>query len=301
MQQTLLISALVLALAACGPSEQAAAPATATAPVVEPTPAQVAPPVQAAVSNAPLELSAILSGAHRTPENQARDKYRHPNETLSFFGVQASNTVLEITPGGGWYAEILAPLLKDGGRYIAALNDPALASSDRAKEYVTKQNDALAAKFAGAPDHYSKAETVLFDGKMANFGPAGSADVVLTFRNAHNWIGQGSADSMFKGAYEVLKPGGVLGVTDHRAAEGTAFNAESGYVTEADIIKLAETAGFKLEAKSEVNANPKDTRDHESGVWTLPPSLALKDKDREKYLAIGESDRMTLKFLKPAQ
>jgi predicted methyltransferase len=245
-------------------------------------------------------LSSLLDGAHRDPANKARDQYRHPAQTLSFFGIKDDMTVIEVTPGSGWYAEILAPFLRDKGKYIAAPNDANKASSDRAKEYFGKQNDALRAKLAAHPAVYDKAMISAVDPKAPVFAPAGSADMVLTFRNVHNWVGGDNADTMFKAFFDALKPGGVLGVVEHRAADDKPWNKESGYMLTKDVVALAEKAGFKLEESSEVNANAKDTRDYAEGVWTLPPSLALGDKDREKYLAIGESDRMTLRFRKPA-
>ena len=246
-------------------------------------------------------IADVLAMAHRTEANRARDKYRHPAETLSFFGLTEAQTVLEISPGGGWYTEILAPLLNERGHYLAALNDPEKAANERAKEYYAKQNGEFEAKFKASPELYGKAAVVLIDAKAPNFGPAGSADLVLTFRNVHNWMGQGAEKNMFKGFFDVLKAGGKLGVTEHRAAPGTdpKVSAETGYLSEETVIKLATNAGFVFEAKSEINANPLDTKDYKGGVWTLPPTLSEGEVDKAKYLAIGESDRMTLLFKKP--
>ena len=246
-------------------------------------------------------LDQILAGSHRDPNNAARDKYRHPKETLLFFGVQPNMTVVEVWPSGGWYTEILAPLLKDSGKYYAAYF---ATRSEGTPDYAKQGEKKFEAKLAARPDLYGKViKTSLLAPQYVDLAPMGSADMVLTFRNVHNWAKAGNADAMLKTFYGTLKPGGILGVVDHRAKPGTSFENQigSGYMTEEYVIGAAQKAGFKLVAKSEVNANPKDTADHPSGVWTLPPTLRLGDKDRAKYLAIGESDRMTLKFVKPAQ
>ena len=282
--------AIVLALAGCAEkAQQAPAPAAASD-----QPATTTPPQPAAAPQS--RLDAALAGAWRSADNKARDAYRHPAQTLAFFGVKDGSTVVEITPGGGWYAEILAPMLKDNGNYVAAI--PLDASSDYAK----RGNERLRAKFAAAPDQFGAAKFAEYDPKAPDLGKEGAADVVLTFRNVHNWTGNGTAPGLFQAFFRVLKPGGVLGVVEHRAAAGKDLEAikDSGYLPTEYVIKLATDAGFTLAEQSEINANPKDTKDYPEGVWTLPPSLALKDVDREKYLAIGESDRMTLKFVKPA-
>jgi predicted methyltransferase len=242
------------------------------------------------------QLDAVLAGSWRSATNKARDVYRHPKGTLQFFGLQPDQTVIEITPGGGWYSEILAPLLRDNGHYVAAV----AGSSDSES---SQNASALRAKFTADPAEYGKASIVTFNPKAPVFGAPGSADMVLTFRNVHNWAVAGTASAMFKAFYAVLKPGGTLGVVDHRAAEGASFDSvkDSGYLPTEYVIKLATDAGFKLDAQSEINANPKDTKDYPKGVWTLPPTLTLGDQDRAKYLAIGESDRMTLRFVKAAK
>ena len=284
------------ALAACG-SGESPAPATAkpqpAAPVDQP--AQPTPPASAA-SLADAKLDTVLAGGWRSDANKARDQYRHPKQTLAFFDVKPGQTLIEITPGGGWYAEILAPLMKGNGTYIAAVSKPRRPEGEAAQD-----KSALQKKFEGDAERYGEAKSVEFDAAAPSFGAPGSADVVVTFRNVHNWVGGGNAEAMFKAFFDVLKPGGTLGVADHRAAAGVDFEKikDSGYIPEDMVIKFAADAGFKLEAKSEVNANPKDTKDYEKGVWTLPPTLALGDKDKDKYVAIGESDRMTLKFVKP--
>ncbi len=290
MKQLSLALAMTLALTACGPAaEQPAAPESASD-----QPAVAVPPaaVEAASAN---PMDSVLAGTWRSDENKARDSYRHPAATLDFFGVTPNQTVVEITPGGGWYTEILAPLLMKDGHYIAAF--PVDASS----EYAARGNAKFREKLASDAAHFGAAKTVEYDPKAPNFGPDGSADTVLTFRNVHNWAGGGNAEAMFKGFNAVLKPGGTLGIVEHRAADGAdpASLEKSGYLTTASVTKLATDAGFKLVGESEINANPKDTKDYEKGVWSLPPSFANKEVDRDKYLAIGESDRMTLKFVKP--
>lgn len=244
-------------------------------------------------------LADAVAGSWRDPANVARDTHRHPRETLAFFGVTPEQTIIEITPGGGWYAEILAPYLRGDGRYVAAVWDDAIPDQPK---YRYALNTGLRAKFAGNPGVYGVPEVRVFDPKAPVFGAPASADAVLTFRNVHNWVGENTAPAYFQGFFDVLRPGGVLGVVDHRAKPGTSLEvmSKSGYLTEALVIELAEGAGFALEARSEVNANPNDTADHPNGVWTLPPSNNHPDADRAKYQAIGESDRMTLRFRKPA-
>jgi len=277
--------ALVAALAA-------AQPLLAASPAKHAEHAHALPAADAAA------LDAALKGEWRDPKNAARDVYRHPKETLSFFGVAPTQTVVEITPGGGWYSEVLAPYLRDGGRYVAAVVDPA-AVAEKSRDYYQRSVDGLRKKFDGGPAQYDRATVVKYDPAAPVFGAADSADVVLTFRNVHNWRKAGQAAGMFKGFFDVLKPGGVLGVVEHRANGDVPDDDGSGYVGEAQVIALAEAAGFRLEAKSEVNANPKDGKDHPNGVWTLPPTNQHPEADRAKYQAIGESDRMTLRFVKP--
>jgi len=277
-------SLLALALAATA----AAAPVLAVDP-----PAASAPAVDAA-------LQAALAGDWRSEDNRVRDAHRHPGETLAFFGIAPGQTVVEISPGGGWYAEILAPYLRDGGRYLAAVVDPQALAEGR-RDYSQRSKDGIEKKFAEAPAQFDRAEVVAYDPAAPKFGETGSADLVVTFRNVHNWRGSGQAEGMFKGFFDVLKPGGVLGVVEHRAKADVAADDRSGYVGEAQVIAMAEAAGFVLDAKSEVNANPKDTKDHPNGVWTLPPGNNHDAADAEKYRAIGESDRMTLRFVKPAR
>ncbi len=243
-------------------------------------------------------VQAAVDGKGRTPDNVKRDAYRHPAQTLSFFGVEPGKTVVEITPGGGWYSEILAPLLRDKGTYVAAVVDPMAVAEGKARDYQQRGRDGLEKKFADTPALYAKAKVVGYDPKAPKFGPDNSADVVLTFRNVHNWRSANQAEGMFKGFYSVLKPGGVLGVVEHRAKADVPADDKSGYVGQAQVIAMAEAAGFKLAGSSEINANPRDTKDHPNGVWTLPPVNNHDAADDAKYKAIGESDRMTLRFVK---
>jgi Predicted methyltransferase len=242
-----------------------------------------------------MQLDSVLAGSWRSAADRARDVYRHPKQTLQFFGVRPDQTVIEITPGAGWYSEILAPLLHDNGHYIAAVPAPASAAE------AGRDDEALQRKFAADAARYGNAHILAFDPRAPVLGPPGSADRVLTFRNVHNWAEAGTAQAMFKAFYAVLRPGGVLGVVDHRADDDAtlAAVASSGYLPTRYVVKLATDAGFTLDESSDINANPKDTKDYPKGVWTLPPTLALGARDRAKYLAIGESDRMTLRFVKP--
>ena len=287
------VIAISLLLAACSGKPGAgsgASPATSVA---------AAPAAAATAAKPPLSfdqrLDAAIAGAWRAPADRARDVYRHPRETLTFFGLEPGMRVIEITPGAGWYADILAPLLRGDGSYAAALFNPIDSG------YAARQAAALRAHFAAHPQQFGDAQIIYFDPKTPNLGTPDSADMVLTFRNVHNWVETGTATAMFKAFYSVLAPGGVLGVVDHRAAPGKTLAQVigTGYLPQDYVIKLAEDAGFRLAATSEINANPRDTRNYPKGVWTLPPTLALGDTDRHKYLAIGESDRMTLKFVKP--
>ena len=245
-------------------------------------------------------LDRAVAGSWRSPENTRRDQYRHPRETLAFFGVEPHHTVIEITPGGGWYAEILAPYLRDSGQYVAAVVDPAAVPAGAGRDYQLKNKTGLEARFAAAPAQFDRARIVGYDPARPSFGAPASADVVLTFRNVHNWRASGKAEDMFRGFFTVLKPGGTLGVVEHRAARDVPADDKSGYVGQSQVIAMAEAAGFVLEAQSEINANPRDSKDHPNGVWTLPPVNRHDATDEPKYEAIGESDRMTLRFRKPA-
>jgi predicted methyltransferase len=235
---------------------------------------------------------------HRSDKNIARNQYRHPKETLDFFGLTSNMTVVEIWPGGGWYSEILAPVLKDTGQYYAAGFS---LVAERTPEWRKNYQKKFEMKLSQNSKIYGK--TIITDlsiPERPEIAPEGSVDLVLTFRNVHNWMKGAYAQNVFNSMYKALKTGGSLGVVEHRAKPGTSLKdmISSGYVTEAHVIKLAEAAGFKLEAKSEINANIQDTKNHPKGVWTLPPTLRLGEENQDKYLAIGESDRMTLKFVK---
>jgi predicted methyltransferase len=289
-----LICLAALAFSACGPKSAPAASTGAAQPAEDP----------GAPKKGTLEWA--VAGNWRIPEEKARDAARHPAGTLAFFGVKPSDTVVEIWPGGGWYSAILAPYLKQGGgKLIAAEIDP--ASGAEAKRDV----DAYTAAFISKPQTFGEIQLSVAGKDSPGVAPDGSADAVLTFRNIHNWMAGGYADKMFRDFYRALKPGGVLGIEEHRlpSRRDQDLAARSGYVSQAYVIQLAEAAGFKFEGESEINANPKDKADHPLGVWMLPPNMrapapgtpAAKGYDPEAYEAIGESDRMTLRFRKPAQ
>ncbi len=284
-------------LAAC--SGEKSAP---DAPVAE----AAAPPVEAASDTVSAEdrLAAAIEGAHRSDEERARDVYRHPQETLEFFGVEPSMSVVEIWPGGGWYTNVIAPYLAGDGVYYAAQFDP------EARPQAAAAIEAFKEKYGADADLYGTVEvTVLGVAPDQKIAPDATADAVLTFRNVHNWMrgDEPPAATYFQKFYDALKPGGVLGVVEHRA-DSVEVDPSSGYVAEETVIEFAEAAGFVLDARSEINANPLDTKDHPFGVWTLPPvrrssaARGMEDPefDRTKYDAIGESDRMSLRFVKPA-
>lgn len=242
-------------------------------------------------------LESVLSGEHRSAEHRARDKYQHPKETLEFFGLKPDMNVLEVEPGAdGWFTEVLAPLLKDHGRYSATNFD--VNGPD--KSPLTADARAYQAKLDGAPEAYGKVQVVTLT-KDYNLGAADSYDMVVTFRNSHLWKQDKIEDRVYGEMFRVLKPGGVLGLVQHRAAAGDnpAKSVSKGYLPQPYVIERVEKAGFKFEAESHVNTNSWDTRDYPKGVWSLPPSLAQGEKDKEKFLKIGESDRMTLLFRKP--
>lgn len=247
------------------------------------------------------KIEAAMYGDHRSEANIARNRYRHPVGTLTFFGLEEDDRVLELWPGGGWYMEILAPVLNGTGSYTAAAYDPTVPDQP---QYRYSQVERMQAAWKERPDLYGTAVFQPYSPpQSASLGEAESYDLVLTFRSMHGLVNAGMAQDVINEMYRVLAPGGTLGVVQHRADVGTdpASTARRGYVSEDAIIAMAEEAGFELVARSEVNANPKDTHDHPEGVWTLPPSLRLGDQDRERYLAIGESDRMTLRFVKPGK
>jgi predicted methyltransferase len=256
-------------------------------------------PAFAAHNGAAGGLAAAVADPGRTPEFRKRDKYRHPLQTLGFFGIQPTMTVVEIWPGKGWYTEILAAYLKDSGQLYAAVPQ---AGGNIANAEVKADFETFRRKFTLDQQHYGKVTITEFKPpEREEICPPGSADMVLTFRNVHNWIAAGYEQEAFKAFYTALKPGGVLGVEEHRAKPYTTLEQtrKSGYVNETYIKTLATNAGFRFAGESPVNNNPKDTKDYPEGVWTLPPTLTLGNTDKAKYLAIGESDRMTLKFVKP--
>lgn len=240
-------------------------------------------------------LAKAVADQHRTPAMVERDKSRHPQEVLEFAGIKPSMTVVEVSPGGGYWTEILGPYLKDKGTYYTAMVPR--GASERAAMAVDNWNKKLADNKA----HWGDVKVTEFGKGSYDIAPAGSADLVITSRNVHNWMGQGFSEEAFAGFYKALKPGGTLSVEEHRAPADKPQDpkAANGYVREDHTIALAEKAGFKLVSRSEVLANPKDTKDYEKGVWTLPPTLTLGETDRAKYQAIGEADNFLLKFQKP--
>jgi len=264
----------------------------------QPVAAAAAAPAQSDAATL-VAIDRVLAGDHRADGNRARDVWRHPKETLAFFGLRQDLAIMEVWPGGGgWYTEILAPVLRDHGRYIAASWDP---KSD--SKYVQDNMKAYAAKLASRPDLYDRVTiTALQDPDELQPVPPGSVDMVLTFRNLHNWMSREAADSMLAAMYAALKPGGILGIVEHRGSPDQPQDplARSGYVRTDYAIALAEKAGFELIGESEINANPRDTKDHPNGVWSLPPSFRGGDVERDRFAAIGESDRFTLRFRKPA-
>jgi predicted methyltransferase len=244
-------------------------------------------------------LDAAIAGSQRSDKARARDVYRHPRETLQFFELAPTQTVLEIAPGGGWYTDILAPYLRNSGQlyeaqYLSTSAD--LAAEDDATDAAYRR------KLADAPAVYGNVVVgTLHAGRFIGFDAHERFDRVFTFRNIHNWIKDGQFDANLRAFYGALKHGGVLGVEEHRARPGASVQQmiDSGYVTEAFVIEHAQAAGFVLVARSEINANAKDTKDYPHGVWSLPPTYKGGDVDRSRYADIGESDRMTLRFAKP--
>jgi predicted methyltransferase len=281
----LCFAAFALAAISCGGSSTPA-PQAASA---QPSPATEA------------KLATVLTGSQRTSEERARDAYRHPRETLEFFGVRENMTIIELSASKGWYTAILGPLVNGKGKLLVTNADP----NGPADSEGTKNAKSLLERISKDKSTFGNVSTIVTNWKKddVSLGPDGSADMVLTFRNLHGYISNGVIDKVLAASFKVLKSGGILGVEEHRAKPDAPTDPKSigdtGYVSETFAVKLAEKAGFKLAGASEVNANPKDTKDYPKGVWTLPPTLQLGDQDKEKYTAIGESDRMTLKFVKP--
>ncbi|MBB1270416.1 class I SAM-dependent methyltransferase [Shewanella sp. SR44-3] len=250
--------------------------------------------------NVNTQLMAAVNSSVRKKDNTLRDQYRHPAETLAFFDVKPTDTVIELWPGTGWYTEILAPYLAKQGHYVAAGFETEPKQDTPGNNFRAKAGKAYQAWLTDNKAQLGPVHNVVLDPpSRLTLGTPESADVVLTFRNLHNWAMQDQLEGVFTAAYQVLKSGGTFGVVEHRAKPG--MKAESGYMDQAAMVALANKVGFSLTDSSEVNANPKDTKDHPKGVWTLPPRLALDAQDKAKYLAIGESDRMTLKFIKVAR
>jgi len=240
-------------------------------------------------------LDRAIASPARTPKFVARDVARHPAQELRFFGLRPDETAVEIWPGAGYWTEILAPYLHDHGKLYAAVDVPGESAESDAATAKYRQ------KLAAAPALYDRVTLTTLGTHHNQVAPPGSADLVVTFRNLHNWMKAGYADAALAGFYQALKPGGVLGIEEHRARPDRPQDpaATSGYVRQDYAIALAEKAGFVFVAASEINANPKDITDWPKGVWTLPPSFALGNVDRAKYAAIGEADNFVLKFRKP--
>lgn len=303
--KNLTLCMLLVLVAAC--DKAPAPPAPSAAPEAPAAPAAVVP----AAAATPIE--AAVAGTWRSDDDRSRDVYRHPAQVLEFWGLAPGQTLLEVQPGGGWWTEILAPYARANGGafYVTAadLDNPELSPESR------QAREDFAARFAAKPDVYGTLNLVNFGGKSAPL-PTATFDFILTARSVHGWVNGDVADKMFANFFQALKPGGILALEQHRADEGTdpadaVKGTSSGYIMQSAVIALAEKAGFTLEASSEINANPADTKDHPFGVWTLPPTARTRpysegpdasdpNFDRSKYDAIGESDRMILKFRKPA-
>ncbi len=258
--------------------------------------------VLGSVLAAPLALAdfdwnTALNGAHRGEGNAARNEARHPKETLEFFGLEPGMTVMEVSPGGGWYTEVLAPLMKGNGKLVAAHYAP------NGGAYSRRSLGGFLKKLGDNEEVYGEVQVSYLQPPLQMTpAPANSVDIAVAFRNVHSWMRMNQVEMFFAAIYDALKPGGVFGIVQHRGAPGIDVETmkKSAYVTEEQVIEFAELAGFELDGRSEINANARDTKDYPGGVWTLPPVLREGDKDREKYVAIGESDRMTLRFRKPA-
>lgn len=305
MNRIFATSLLALTLAACGGGDDAAIDETELEVATPPASGEAENGMEADATQASFTLEDAMEGSWRNPKEIARDEYRNPAETLEFFGIEGDDTVMEIWPGGGWYTNILAPWLHaNGGTFIAAVISP--DRSDRAAEAL----EAYQANYSPFPDLFGDLQYTYYDSASGPLGEPESVDAIVTFRNIHNWMGGDHTDKFFNDAFAVLKPGGVLGVVEHRlpSALNQDPSAPTGYVHQDYVTRLAEEAGFVLEEASEINANPADTADHPFGVWTLPPVSRTADRegntpegfDAAKYQEIGESDRMTLRFVKPA-
>ena len=256
-----------------------------------------APETEAAVEMSPVAIA--IDGDHRIEKERQRDPYRHPKETLEFFGLTPELSVVELWPGGGWYTKIIAPVVRGRGTYYAAHVDP-----DSKVEMLRLSVQKYQTMLDSSPELYDEVQmTVLMPPEQLEIAPAGSVDLVVSFRSVHNWMAFDMQDDVMQAVYNALKPGGVFGVVEHRGIEGQEQNprASTGYVSVAAMIAMAEKAGLQFESASEVNANLTDTKDYPDGVWSLPPRLRGGEQDQQKYLNIGESDRFTLRFFKPAE
>jgi predicted methyltransferase len=249
-----------------------------------------------AYANGHVAMQAVVAGKHRRPASPERDADRHPVETFDFYGFQPTMTVLELAPGEGWFTELLAPALAKRGKLLCTSTDPNGPKEERFTFYGQRFADFL----ARSPEVYGKVETVVFNPKVPKLGHAGAVDMVLMMRALHGMVNAGSVDAWLAEVHQALKPKGILAIEQHRAKPDAKaeVSSKNGYLPEAWVIARVEAAGFSLAAKSEINANPKDTTDHPEGVWTLPPTFRLGEKDKDKYAAIGESDRMTLRFVR---
>ncbi len=269
-------------------------------------PILAAAPTWALARPANLLLHQIIEIGPRAPAARARDKWRHPEESLYFWGLRPGQTVIDVNPGGGYWTDIIAPFLAEtGGHYIAAtgdLKDPKLSEEDR------RERTSIEAKYMSDARVYGDVKLAGFGPMSGPLAPPNSVDLVLVSRETHNWVRpKGFMQKALGDFYAALKPGGVLAIEDHRAPEGADPAKGDGYIPQSYMIEQAAKAGFKLVGASEINANPKDTKDHPFGVWTLPPTRQSTPDgqppnpnfDHSKYDAIGESDRMTLKFVKP--
>lgn len=272
--------------ASCGGSQAVETATTVETEVAENT---------ATVASENVTLRTALAHPLRTDADKARDEARHPYETLEFFGVKPDQTVLELWAGGGWYTRVLAPYIAPAGKLHVTT-----FQRDSEREYYRKMAAGMY-EYVGQFEQGSALNVIEVNPAAIDFAVDGQVDVALTFRNIHNWVGAGIDKAVYEATFKALKPGGVFGVVEHRGTTGMTReeSAKSGYMDQATVIADIEAVGFKLVETSEINANPKDTKDHPEGVWTLPPSLRLGEVDREKYVAIGETDRMTLKFVKP--
>ena len=291
--QTALTVLALLMVAACQPSNDHEGAAPAQDSDETSSPMAEAEGVDASMD----QLMQAIAHPDRPEAQRARDGARNPYDTLSFFGIEPNMTVIELSPGGGWYSEILARYLKDEGQLIAAHWDLEGDVSDMYRRVRGQYDERFSNQEA-----YGDVVVIPFSPpEKVALGEPGSADVVLSFRNMHSWQRSGALSAVFDAAFEVLKPGGVMGVVGHRLPEDREQDPEarSGYVHQSHVVTMAEASGFVLEAASEVNANPLDTADHPNGVWNLAPSLRVAEGDDKDYAAIGESDRFTLKFKKP--